>query len=259
MRVILFGLLVIYFSSAQAVLQEKEINYQSGDTNMRGYLVYDDAVSGKRPGVLVVHEWWGHNEYSRMRARMLAELGYVAMAVDMYGDGKQADHPEEASKFSSAVMSNLPQAQKRFLAAMDVLKKQPMTDSQRIAAIGYCFGGAVVLQMARDGIDLAAVVSFHGGLGTASPAKPGSIKAEVLVAHGASDSFTKPEQLQKFKQEMKDAAAVFQLRIYPDAKHSFTNPAADSVGARFNIPLEYNKAADLSSWKDMKALFDRVL
>lgn len=259
MRIILFTLLVTCFSSAMAVLQEQEVTYQSGDTLMRGYLVFDDNVTGKRPGVLVVHEWWGHNAYSRKRARMLAELGYVALAVDMYGQGKLVDHPKQASMLSSAVMSNLPQAKKRFLAAVDVLKKHPMTDSQRIAAIGYCFGGAVVLQMARDGLDLAAAVSFHGSLGTSSPATAGNIKAEILVAHGAADPFTTPEQLDTFKKEMADAGAVFQLRIYADAKHSFTNPEADSFGKRFNIPLEYNKAADEASWQDMKDLLNRVL
>jgi dienelactone hydrolase len=153
-------------TTPQTVVQSQEVTYRAGDTVLKGYLAYDDSIQGRRPGILVVHEWWGHNAYARKRARMLAELGYTALAVDMYGEGKQAAHPGDAGKFASEVKQNLPLAKERFMAAMELLKQQPTVDSTHIAAIGYCFGGGIVLEMARAGLDLDGVVSFHGSLGT---------------------------------------------------------------------------------------------
>jgi dienelactone hydrolase len=219
---------------------------------MNGYMAYDDSTSAKRPGVLVVHEWWGHNEYARLRARMLAELGYVALAVDMYGGGKKADHPEDAGKFATEVRRNLPAAKKRFMAAMQVLKKHPLVDPNSIAAIGYCFGGGVVLQMARQGLDLDAVVSFHGSLATDNPAKPGTVKARILICDGADDKLVSPEQIQAFHLEMRAAGVKYKFVSYPGAKHSFTNPDADTYAEKFNIPLGYNAEADKRSWYDMQ-------
>ena len=236
----------------QAAIKGEEVEYKSGDTVMKGYLAYDDSLSGKRPGVLVVHEWWGHNEYARKRARMLAELGYTAFAVDMYGEGKQASHPEDAGKFAGEVRSNMPEAESRFNAAKDILKHHKTTNPDKIAAIGYCFGGGVVLELARRGIDLDAVVSFHGSLATNNPAKAGDIKARVLVCHGADDPFVKPEQVSALKTEMKNANANFTFKEYAGAKHAFTNPGADAFGKKFNLPLEYNEQADKQSWEDMK-------
>ena len=231
-------------------LHGEEVKYQGGGVEMKGYLVYDESAAGKRPGILVVHEWWGHNEYARKRARMLAELGYTAVAVDMYGDGKQAAHPEDASKFSTAVMSNLDQAMARIEAAMGLLRRHPTVDPKRLAAIGYCFGGAIVLHAARYGLDLRAVGSFHGSLATKAPAKPGAIKAEVFVANGADDPFVKREDLERFEAEMKAAGVDYKLVNYPGAKHSFTNPEADTLGKKYGLPLAYDAKADARSWND---------
>ena len=244
--------------TVQAGIKNEEISYTANGITMKGYLAYDEAIKGKRPGVLVVHEWWGHNEYARKRATMLAELGYIALAVDMYGDGKQAAHPDDAGKFAGAVMQNMEGAKARFMAALDLLKKNPHTDPKRIAAIGYCFGGGVVLHMARFGFDLKGVVSFHGSLGTQTPAPAGKVKAKVLVCNGADDGFITPEQIATFKKEMADAKVNFQFISYPGAKHSFTNPDADQYAKQFGMPFAYNAAADKKSWEDMQAFFKKI-
>jgi dienelactone hydrolase len=244
-----------------AVLAEvvgKSVDYLDGDTVLKGYLAYDDKQQGKRPGVLVVHEWWGHNDYARQRARQLAELGYTALAVDMYGDGKQAAHPGDASKFSGEVKKNMPLAESRFSAAMALLMSNDTVDAEQIAAIGYCFGGGIVLEMARRGFDLDAVASFHGGLGTSTPAQKGTIKAKILVANGADDPFVKPEQIRAFKAEMDAAGVDYRFENYPGAKHSFTNPDADKYGRQFKLPLAYSADADKLSWVAMKELLNEV-
>ena len=241
-----------------AELVTKEVEYEGGGVKMKGYLAYDGAVEGKRPAVLVVHEWWGHNEYARERADMLAGLGYVAFAVDMYGDGKTAEHPQDAGKFSSAVMENLDSAEARFLAAVELVKAQEQTDPEKIGAIGYCFGGGVVLHMARRGADLDGVVSFHGSLGTTRPAEFGDVKAMVLVCHGAADQFISEEQVQAFKQEMNSADARMRFVAYPGALHGFSNPGADMMGEKFGLPIGYNKDADENSWEEMKVFFRKA-
>lgn len=244
--------------SALAEIKGEEVQYTSEGVTMKGYLAYDEAIKGRRPGVLVVHEWWGHNEYARKRARMLAELGYTALAVDMYGDGKQAAHPDEAGKFASEVMKNMPVAKARFVAAMDLLKQNETVDAGNIGAIGYCFGGGTVLAMARMGVDLKGVVSFHGSLATAEPAKEGDVKARVLVCHGAADKFISKEDVDAFKKEMKKAKVDFTFKAYPNATHSFTNPDADTYAKQFNLPFEYNAKADKNSWNDMKSFLKKV-
>ncbi|NNG46018.1 MAG: dienelactone hydrolase family protein [Deltaproteobacteria bacterium] len=244
--------------SAHGDIRGEPVQYVAGDTTMKGYLAYDNGFSGKRPGILVVHEWWGHNEYARKRARMLAGLGYVALAVDMYGEGKQARHPDDAGKFSGEIRKNMSLGRERFLAARKVLQEHKFTDPKRIGAIGYCFGGSVVLQMARDGMDLAGVASFHGGLTTEAPAKPGSVKAKILVLNGADDKLIKPEQIEAFKKEMKTAGADFRFLSYPGAAHSFTNPDADDYARKFNIPLGYNADADKKSWTEMETFFKDI-
>jgi dienelactone hydrolase len=225
---------------------------------MKGFVAFDSAIKGKRPGVLIVHEWWGHNDYSRKRAKMLAELGYTALALDMFGDGKQANHPDDAGKFAMEVFNNMEDSKAKFEAAMKLLKEQPTTDPEQIAAIGYCFGGGVVLHMARFGYELDAVASFHGGLQTENPAETGNIKGRLLICNGADDPMTTPTQIEAFKKEMSDAGVDYKFINYPGAMHSFTNPIADSVGKKFNMPLAYNKEADEKSWAEMQTLFNEV-
>jgi len=244
--------------SAFAAIHTQEVDYRDNGQALKGYLAYDDSVRGKRPGVLVVHEWWGHNEYARKRARMLAELGYTALAVDMYGDGKQAMHPEDAGKFSSELAQNRPLAEKRFQAALELLRQHPSVAADDIAAIGYCFGGGVVLNMARAGVDLDGVVSFHGSLATDAPASPGAIQAKVLVLHGGADPFATPEQIEQFKQEMQQAGADYTFTAYPGVMHSFTNPDADATGEKFDLPLKYDAVADRKSWREMQAFFNEL-
>ena len=245
-------------SLAQAAVQGKEVDYSAEGVTLKGYFAYDDAVEGRRPGILVVHEWWGHNEYARKRALMLAELGYTALAVDMYGDGKQANHPDDAGKFAGEVSKNMPVAKARFLAALDLLKSDPTVDADKIAAIGYCFGGGVVLSMARMGVDLKGVVSFHGSLGTENPAQPGTVKARVLVCHGAADSFVTPQQIEDFKKEMGSAGVDYSFIAYEGAAHSFTNPDADRYAKEFGLGVGYNAAADQKSWVDMQEFFKKI-
>ena len=243
---------------AYAKVVGQALDYSYDGTTLKGYIAYDDSIEGKRPGVLVVHEWWGHNDYARKRADQLARMGYVALAVDMYGDGKLAEHPDDAKKFYSEVMGNMPLAKARFMAAMDALNSHKLMDHEKGAAIGYCFGGAVVLQMAREGVALDGVVSFHGSLGTSAPASVGAVKAKILVAHGAADPLVPGEQIIGFMDEMNKAGADYQFVAYGGATHSFTNPGADAVAARFNLPLAYSAQADKASWADMTRLFDEI-
>jgi len=265
MKSMLLALTVILLTSTPlfAAVKGKEVTYSDGVQQLKGYIAYDDyedddVLSGKRPGVLVVHEWWGHNEYARKRADMLAALGYVALAVDMYGDGKRADHPDEAGKFSAEVKKNEDVGRRRFAAGMKLLKEHPMTDPDKIAAIGYCFGGGVVLQMARDGMDLKGVVSFHGSLATDAPAEKGKVKAAVLVCNGGDDSFVPMEQINALVKEMVDAGVLLQFHSYPGAIHSFTNPDADRLAAKFSLPLAYHADADRRSWQDMQEFLKQV-
>lgn len=244
--------------AAGADIEGHEVDYKAAGVAMKGYLAYDKNVTGKKPGILVVHEWWGLNDYARKRARMLAEMGYTALAVDMYGGGKQAMHPDDAGKFSSELMKNFDVAKTRFLAALDFLRKQPSVDATRIAAIGYCFGGGVVLNMAREGVDLKGVASFHGSLQAVQPARPGAIRAKILVLHGADDKFTSTDQVRAFKKEMKDAGADLRFVIYPGASHSFTNPEADEYAKKFHLPLAYNAEADMKSWEELRTFLHEI-
>ena len=265
MKHLLFGLTMIAMvmavvgpAAAAPKIEGKPVEYTAGDVTLKGYLAYDENVKDRRPGVLVVHEWWGQNEYVRKRARMLAELGYTALALDMYGEGKMAGHPDEAGKFASEVMKNFPVAKDRFLAALEFLKKQPTVDPDRIAAIGYCFGGGVVLNMARQGVDLKGVASFHGSLAVIKPEQPTPIKAAVRVYNGADDKFSTPEQIDALKKEMADQKVNFKFVNYPGAVHSFTNPESTEIGKKFKMPVAYNKAADKASWDDMKGFLAEI-
>ena len=258
MRPLLIALLLCCSTMAQAAIQTREVPYTAADgTRLVGYHAWDDAISGPRPGVIVVHEWWGLNDYAKRRARDLAALGYSALAVDMYGDGRNTQHPDDAKAFMNAALADPAIPKARFQAGLDLLKAQPQTDPARLAAIGYCFGGKVVLDMARRGLPLAAVVSFHGALVTATPATPGSVKAKVLVEHGAADSFVTPEQIAAFKAEMDQAGADYRFVKLPGAKHGFSNPDADAHKGH-GLDLGYQKEADERSWADMQALFKEV-
>jgi dienelactone hydrolase len=255
-RWIMLLTVLLLVTPLQAEIRSERVDYEVNGTRLQGYLAWDDAVDGPRPGVLVVHEWWGQNEYARERARMLAELGYTALALDMYGLGKTADHPKEAQAFMQAVLAQQGAAEQRFLAAKTLLEQQPQVDAARIAAIGYCFGGAVVLEMARRGVELAAGVSFHGSLGTENPARPGEIQTPLLVLNGADDPLVPPEQVAALEREMRAADAEFRIVNYPGAVHSFTNPRADEVGKKFAMPLAYHPEADRQSWQEMQRFLE---
>jgi len=250
--------LPLFSLNAQAGIQGREIVYHVGTTEFTGYLAFDDAFSGQRPGILVVHEWWGHNAYARKRADMLAALGYTAFALDMYGTGNVADHPDDARKFMQAVTEHMAVMKARFQAGLDILLKQPNVDKKKTAVIGYCMGGGIALNMARAGVDVKGVVTFHGALGTETLAKAGQIKAEIMVFTGAADPYAPPALVRAFKQEMTVANVSYTLKSYLGVKHSFTNPAADGLAKRFGMPLAYNKFADEDSWQRMQVFFRRV-
>lgn len=239
----------------------QEVTYRANGTVLKGYLARPPAgvaPAGDRPAVLVVHEWWGNNAYTRMRADMLAQLGYVALALDMYGDGKIAEHPKDAGAFAGAVRKDMATAEKRFMAARELLASQPGVDGRKIAAVGYCFGGGIVLEMARRGVELSAVVSFHGSLTTNMPAQSGRFAGQVLVLNGAADPLVRPEHISAFHEEMKSAGIRYRFVDYPGAVHAFTNPEATDLGKRFGTPIAYDANADRQSWEEMKALLAQV-
>lgn len=262
-KTILYSFILSFFiygslSIAQSNLKSQEIDYYSNGLKMKGYLVYDASIEGKRPGILVVHEWWGHNKYARKRADMLAELGYTAFALDLYGDGKLADHPNDANSFASEVMSNMETAKERFQAAYNILSQSETVEEGQIGAIGYCFGGGVVLNMARLGVDLKGVVSFHGSLSTNNPAELNKVKSKILVCNGEADSFITQDDIRNFNEEMTNAKVDYKFINYPNALHSFTNPEADDNAKKFGLKIAYNKEADEKSWIDMQEFFKHV-
>lgn len=259
MRLAMIVLVLFGVVTSQGGIVGKEIDYTADEVTLKGYIAYNDTIKEKRPGVLVVHEWWGNNDYSRMRANMLAELGYVALAVDMYGNGQVVDNPGDAGRLSGETMKNMKGMNARFAAALDLLKKNSRVDPSRIAAIGYCFGGGVVLNVASAGADLKGVVSFHAGLGSVLPAEKGKIKAKILVCNGAADKFNSEETIKNFKAGLDSAKAGYRFVNYPDAVHAFTNPAATEIGKKFSMPIAYNEKADKQSWADMKMFFKKVL
>ncbi|MEO6915030.1 MAG: dienelactone hydrolase family protein [Chitinophagaceae bacterium] len=246
-------------SQAKAMdIKEEPVVYKDGNTTLRGFITYNASDSSKKPAVLVVPEWWGLNDYVRGRAKQLAELGYVAMSVDMYGDGKIAADPKQAMAFAGPFYQN-PQAIKpRFMAAYDLLKANPQTDTSRIAAIGYCFGGYVALNAAKMGAGLADVVTFHGGLGGVAPDKS-LLKAKLLILHGGADNMVSASEVAQFKKSMDSIGASYTFKVYPGATHAFTNPASTEAGKKFNMPITYNAQADSASWKDMKDFFKKNL
>jgi dienelactone hydrolase len=247
-RILLMLLLCCFGSAAQAAVHGEEVSYEAGGSTLKGYIAYDDAIKDKRPGVIVVHEWWGQNEYVRRRARMLAELGYTALAVDMYGDGWTADNPKDAGDLAYGISSDMPLEKERFEAGMQFLLNHATVDPNEIAAFGYCFGGGVVLNMARIGENLKGVASFHGSLGTDSPAKQWKIKARIISFSGDADPMIGADKVAEFRKEMDAAGANYRVVIYPGAKHAFTNPESDQMGKKFNLPIAYDAEADKDSW-----------
>jgi len=245
--------------SVFAAVVGQDVEYKAGATVMKGWLAQDTAIKGKRAGILVVPEWWGVNDYARKRARMLAEQGYVALVVDMYGNGKVATNPKEAGELAGSVNKNPPLALARFQAAEKFLTQQPHVKKGELAALGYCFGGGVVLNMARAGEPLKAVATFHGILATDVGVKPGDIKSKIRVFTGEADPAVPPEQVSAFKTEMDNAKADYQLVSYPGVKHTFTNREADSYATQFNLPLKYDPAADTDSWTQTLAFLKATL
>ena len=241
-----------------ANIQSQEITYSAGGAEMNGYIAWDDDLEGQRPGVLVVHEWWGSNDYARRRADMLAGLGYTGMAVDMYGGGQTAENPDSAGGLMNDLLSDLGAVRERFNAALVVLRGHATTDASRMAAIGYCMGGGIVLHMARYGAELNAVASFHGALplGIAADGKGGDMKARIAVYHGEDDQFFTAEEVEAFKSEMRNAAADCLFVTLPGARHGFTNPQATINGEKYGIPVRYNELADRSSWDHMQLVLE---
>ena len=238
-------------------VKTENVDYTGDGVTMKGFAAWNDSLKGPLPVVIIVHEWWGLTDYPRMRAKQLAELGYLAFAIDMYGDGKTAESPDSAQKISSPFYANLRMSQARFDAALAKIKTFPNADTNRIAAIGYCFGGGMVLNMARLGEPLKGVVSFHGNL-MGAPADKNLLKAEILVCHGDSDKFVLPAEVAAFKKQMDSVGAKYAFKHYANATHAFTNPMATEKGKKYNMPIEYNAAADTASFNDMKEFLGRI-
>ena len=253
MKIFLLAALVALALPAQALIKTRVIEYKDGDVVLQGYAAWEDGFKDTRPGILVAHEWWGHGPYARRRAEQLARLGYTAFALDMYGKGVLATTHEEAGKLAGAFFTDRAAMRKRALAGLEQLKKLPFVDQSKLGAIGYCFGGAAVLELARMGADLKGVVSFHGALATPTPAteKP---KAKILVLHGADDPNVSP-QVPAFLEEMRKVNADWQFVQYGGAVHSFTVPEAGTDTAK---GAAYNKSADRRSWEAMRAFFEEA-
>lgn len=255
MRTILFSAAMLAATgSLYAAIQSKVVEYPQGDTTLEGVLVWDDAVAGPRPGVLVVHQWLGLTAYEKHRAEMLAQLGYVAFCADIYGKGVRPKDTTEAGAQAGKFKSDRTLLRARVNAGLDELKKSDLVDTKRVAAIGYCFGGTTVIELARSGATLNGIVSFHGGLDSPTPADGKNIKCPVLVCHGADDPFEKPEDLTAFEGEMREAKVDWRLIKYGGAVHSFTQPDPGFV----NPGARYNEKADKRSWEDMKLFFAEI-
>ena len=241
-----------------ANIRSEDVAYSSGETEMRGYLAWDDSIEGSRPGILVVHEWWGLNDFARRRADALAALGYTAMAVDMYGGGQTADNPDQAGALMNAVIEDMETGRARFKAALDTLHGHATVNAGQIGAIGYCFGGGVVLHMARVGMDLGVVVSFHGSLPLAITPGVDQMAARVVAYNGEADPFVPAEDIAQFQEEMASAGAHCDFIQLPGAEHAFTNPEATAKGEKYGIPLKYDELADQVSWGHMQMVFREV-
>jgi dienelactone hydrolase len=262
MRTIVVAMLcaIAMAGNANAEIKELPVTYTDGTTTMKGFVVYDDAIKTKRPGIIMIHEWWGITKHMHNEAAKFAQQGYTAFIADMYGDAKTADNPKDAGALSGGVMKDPKAMESRFNAAQQELSKQATVDPQHIGAVGYCFGGAVVLNMARTGDNLAAVAGFHASLGLNTPAPaPGTVKAKVLILNGADDPFVKKEQYDALKKDFDAAKADYRIVTYPGAVHAFTNPEATALGEKFNLPLKYDAKADQESKAEAAKLFADTL
>jgi dienelactone hydrolase len=247
---------VLFFAaSIQMAMAAEVIEYRHGETPLEGYLAYSDKVEGKRPGVLIVHEWYGLGDYARKRADQLADLGYVAFALDMYGKGVRAKDATEAGKLAGIYKADRSLMRERARAGLEVLKKHELVDPSRIAAIGYCFGGTTVLELARSGAEISGVVSFHGNLNTPNPEHAKNIVSKVLVLHGADDPLVPQAEIAAFEEEMRKAGVDWQMVSYGGAVHSFTNPGS---GNDPSDGVAYNEKADRRSWEAMKLFFNEI-
>jgi dienelactone hydrolase len=258
-KLLILFLLIGITSTANAGVHTQIVQYESGGVQLTGFLAFDDSIKGKRPGILVVHEWWGHNTHARQRAQMLARLGYTAFALDMYGEGKLADHPKKAGEFMNAAFTNWDASQAKFRDAKKFLQNHATVDAEQIGAIGFCFGGAVSIRMARGGEDLKGIVAFHSALPDQPKMEKNKVTAAILVINGAEDGFLKSDTVASFTKEMVDANVDFTYKSLQGVRHSYTNPQADEFSKKFNLPtLKYDQAADKESWKMMDQFFKRV-
>ncbi|MGE5401016.1 MAG: dienelactone hydrolase family protein [Ignavibacteriales bacterium] len=257
MKIVLTSLFIglLLMIETNAKIHKETVDYKSDGVALQGYLVYDDAVKDKRPGILIVHEWWGLNDYPKMRAEQLAKLGYVAFAADMYGKGVTAKTPDEAGKLAAPFRNDRSLTRKRITVALDILRKNPHVDQGKIAAIGYCFGGMVALELARSGADIKGVAGFHTALDTPTPADAKKIKGKILVMIGADDKAVPPDQRQAFQKEMEQGGVDWQMNLYGGAVHAFTNPAAGNDPSK---GMAYNANADKRSWEAMKTFFQEI-
>ena len=250
------GLFLMLAVSSHATVQSKAVSYDDDGTQLTGYLYWDDAIEGARPGVLVVHEWWGLNEYAKRRAHMLAELGFVAFAADMYGTGKVTESPDQARDWMQEVTADVGGWRARARLGLEQLANSGLVAGEQMVAIGYCFGGATVLQMAYDNAPVKGVVSFHGGLPAAPEESKGKIGPKILVLHGQNDSFVSPEVADNFRNKLEEAGANWEMDIYGGARHSFTDPGAGRHGME---NLKYDAQADARSWDRMQSFFKEIL
>jgi dienelactone hydrolase len=257
MKAIVSGFFLLFIGmQAHAAVQSKSVVYKDDETTLTGYLYWDAAVEGKRPGVLVIHEWWGLNDYAKKRARMLAELGYVAFAADMYGGGHVTDKPDQARTWMQEVTADVEGWRARAQLGLDQLVASGMVDGDKLAAIGYCFGGATVLHMSYANAPVKGVVSFHGSLPAAPEEVKGKIGPKILVLHGMADGFIAPEVVANFRNKLQEAGADWEMNSYGgDVRHGFTNPDA----GEFGIPnLKYDEQAERRSWERMKGFFGEL-
>lgn len=252
---LLLGGMLCAVAVTQAAVRSAALTYQSGGTTLEGWLAYDDATTAKRPAVLIVHQWMGLTDYEKRRASMLAEMGYVVLAADIYGQGVRPANTQEAGAMAGKYKNDRNLLRERVNAALAKLKAQPLTDPARVAAIGYCFGGTTVLELARSGAELNGVVSFHGGLGSPTPADAKNIRSRVLVLHGADDPYVPAAEVEAFQKEMREAKVDWQFVAYGGAVHSFTHKESGTDASR---GAAYNEPADRRSWEAMQVFFKEI-